>query len=227
MEPILVKPKVSPKRAQEIARTFDLPMEDIKKLIKRHEGFEGVPYDDGSGNWTIGYGTLIGDGSLAALNASPYKGKTLTEEQALEIAVGDIKRKAELAASDAQLGEVFSEMSPKLKSYVVSSYYRGDLSGSPKTKKLIRERKFAEAADEFLKNDEYLAAKRDRSGVAPRMEETAAALREEVEYRKQVEAKKKAEANKKPEAKKVEGAKKAEVGGNVDFLSAVEKRLSR
>lgn len=36
--------------------------EDIKNMIKRHEGFVPHPYKDSLGLWTIGYGHLIGDG---------------------------------------------------------------------------------------------------------------------------------------------------------------------
>jgi len=198
MQPVLVKPKVSPQKAGQIARTLDLPMDEISALIKHHEGFKPKPYRDIYKKWTIGYGTLIGDGSDAALESSQFKGRTLSQKEAFDIAMGDIRKKADLAASDSQLGPVFAELSPKLKAHVVSGYYRGDLSGSPKAKQLIRQRKFAEAADEFLDSDEYRAAKKAGTGVAPRMEQTAAALREEAESKK-----------------------------SPDFLSAVEKRLSR
>lgn len=198
MQPILVKPKVSPQKANQIARTLDVPYEKMFKQLAVKEGFRAKPYRDLYKKWTIGYGTLIGDGSDAAYEASPYKGRTLSEKEAREIAIGDMRKKAELAASDTQIGEVFSELSPELKEQIISGYYRGDVSGSPRTKQLIRERKFAEAAAEFLDNEEYRESKRKKTGIAPRMEETAAALRKEAELRK-----------------------------NQDFLSSVERRLSR
>lgn len=36
--------------------------DDIKKMIKDHEGFRDKPYKDSRGLWTVGYGHLIGDG---------------------------------------------------------------------------------------------------------------------------------------------------------------------
>tara|TARA_R110002020_G_scaffold49638_1_gene141032 strand:- start:5917 stop:7557 length:1641 start_codon:yes stop_codon:yes gene_type:complete len=36
--------------------------EDIKAMIKQHEGYRDKPYKDSEGLWTIGYGHLIGDG---------------------------------------------------------------------------------------------------------------------------------------------------------------------
>lgn len=180
MEPLLVKPAVSRKEALTTARVMDLPYDEIFEVIRRHEGFRAKPYRDSVKKWTIGIGTLIGDGSDKALAESPYRNANLTEKQAEEIAREEVVRKAKMAASDDQLGEVFSELSPRLKAQVISGYYRGDLSGSPATKKLIKERRFEEAAKEFLNNEEYRAAKKSGSGVAPRMEEVAKALRDEA-----------------------------------------------
>jgi GH24 family phage-related lysozyme (muramidase) len=180
MQPLLVKPAISKQQAAVKARVLDLPYDEIFEVIRKHEGFKPKPYRDSKQKWTIGIGTLIGDGSDSALAKSPYKNATLSRQQAEQIAREDMMRKAELAASDGQLGEVFSELSPRLKAQVISGYYRGDVSGSPKTKKLIRERKFAEAASEFLDNEEYREAKRSGSGVGPRMEEIAKALRDEA-----------------------------------------------
>lgn len=180
MEPLLVKPAISKKEAAVKARVMDLPYDEIFEVIRKHEGFRAEPYLDTKKKWTIGIGTLIGDGSDAALAKSPYKNAKLSLQQAEQIAREEMMRKAELAASDDQLGEVFSELSPRMKAQVISGYYRGDIPGSPKTKKLIRERRFEEAAREFLDNDEYRAAKKSGSGVGPRMEEIAKALRDEA-----------------------------------------------
>jgi GH24 family phage-related lysozyme (muramidase) len=52
----------------------------------------------------------------------------------------------------------FDNLSNNLKQNIVASWYRGSLSGSPLTIRLINEGKFKEASEEFLKNDEYKAA---------------------------------------------------------------------
>jgi GH24 family phage-related lysozyme (muramidase) len=56
-------------------------MDDVKKMIKQHEGVRYQAYKDTKGLWTIGVGHLIGDGSDAALEKSGYKGRTLTEKE--------------------------------------------------------------------------------------------------------------------------------------------------
>lgn len=50
-------------------------MQDVKNMIKRHEGVRYKAYKDSLGLWTIGVGHLIGDGK----SQGPYEGKTLTE----------------------------------------------------------------------------------------------------------------------------------------------------
>ena len=61
---------------------------------------------------------------------------------------------------------------------IVSSWYRGSLSGSPDTIKLINAGKYKEAAIEFLDNDEYRnAVSLNRRGIRKRMEATANAIK--------------------------------------------------
>jgi GH24 family phage-related lysozyme (muramidase) len=61
---------------------------------------------------------------------------------------------------------------------MLSSWYRGSLSGSSKTIKLINKGSYAAAATEFLNNEEYKnAVARGRPGIRPRMEKTADAIR--------------------------------------------------
>jgi GH24 family phage-related lysozyme (muramidase) len=179
MEPMLVKPAVSREKAVTKARVLDLPYDEIYTVIRKHEGFRAKPYLDTKKKWTVGVGTLIGDGSDQALAKSPFKGRAINETEARDIAMAEMRSKAELAASDQQLGESFTKMSPKLQAQIISGYYRGDISGSPKTKQLLKSMRFAEAADEFLNNEEYRQAKKSGSGVAARMEEVAEAMREE------------------------------------------------
>ena len=185
----LVKPKTTAAQAASIAANkygeeepTDLELEAFK-VIRRHEGFKPEAYKDSNkGKWTIGIGTLIGDGSEEAYKKSPYYGKVLNEEQAKKIAEGDIK--AKITKAEGLLGrDYLYSLSPDLQAQIISSVYRGGLSGSPNTQKLLKSGRFEEAAKEFLDNDEYRKAKAKNSGVAKRMEETAAIMAKEGKRR--------------------------------------------
>lgn len=79
----------------------------------------------------------------------------------------------ERARSMFPLLHLYSE---ELRSNLISSTYRGSMSGSPKTRMLINQGRFKEASREFLNNREYKEAKRTGSGVAQRMERVANAV---------------------------------------------------
>lgn len=182
-KPILVRPKSTLAQAEAKLRAERVPIDETFALIRKYEGFRSKPYKDSEGNWTIGIGTKIGKGTDADLSASGYKDKEITEEEAAKLAKKDILAKAELAAAMDQLGPVFEKLAPETLAHVVSGYYRGDLSGSPKAKALLREEKFAEAAKEFLDSDEYRAAEKSGSGVKSRMDDLATALKAEAAKR--------------------------------------------
>ena len=71
----------------------------------------------------------------------------------------------------------FDSIPEPLQAELVQSAYRGGLTGSPTALKLINKRQYQAAAKAFLDNAEYRQAKRDDSGIAPRMEKTARAIR--------------------------------------------------
>ncbi len=152
--------------------------------IKKHEGDleyqtkigsydprtqEFITYLDSVGVPTIGYGTT----------AKSASGFNVKEGQRIPLYVADM-------ALDQEIGEKlkavnrripsFNLLPEKLRVPMLSSFYRGGLSGSPKTIKLINKGKFKEAAKEFLNNKEYKKAKKEGSGVANRMEELSNAL---------------------------------------------------
>jgi lysozyme len=52
-------------------------MEDVKKMVIRHEGVRNEPYKDSLGLWTVGVGHLIGDGKSLP---DSYKRKFSNEE---------------------------------------------------------------------------------------------------------------------------------------------------
>jgi hypothetical protein len=71
----------------------------------------------------------------------------------------------------------FNKFPLEVKQNLFSSWYRGSLSGSPETIKLINAGKYKEAAIEFLDNDEYRNAESlNRRGIIERMENTAKAI---------------------------------------------------
>lgn len=51
-----------------------------------------------------------------------------------------------------------NDMSPEMQEVLASSYYRGSLGGSPETVRLLNAGKYKEAADEYIRNDEYNAS---------------------------------------------------------------------
>ena len=114
---------------------------------------------------TIGYGHYGED-------VKP--GQTITREEADVLLDKDIQKR--IPAIMKAIPK-FNNLSENLRKNIVSSWYRGSLSGSPKTIELINQGKFKEAAKEFLDNDEYRnAEKRNRSGIKSRMEATSKAL---------------------------------------------------
>lgn len=55
--------------------------------------------------------------------------------------------------------------------------YRGDWGQSKKTRRLFKAGKYAEAAEEFLNNEDYRKALSEKSGVYKRFEYVAAAIK--------------------------------------------------
>jgi len=70
----------------------------------------------------------------------------------------------------------FDELPLGARTALVSSAYRGSLLGSPKTLELINAGKGKEAAVEYLKNREYEQSKKEKTGIAPRMEREAGGM---------------------------------------------------
>jgi GH24 family phage-related lysozyme (muramidase) len=136
-----------------------------KPILKAKKPVKGDPY-------TIGYGRT------RDLEGNPItKDTKITEEEADQMLREDL---------DSRMKEI-KKAYPNFESYpvdlqlqITQSYYRGTLTPkhSPKTRRLINQGKFKEAATEFLDNEEYRTAKkRGRAGIRDRMEDVAAALR--------------------------------------------------
>lgn len=101
----------------------------------------------------------------------------INKEEALDLLEKDIGDR--LAAIQSAIPN-FGNLSEELRVEIAQSWFRGGMSGSPATIKLINQGKFKAAATEFLDNKEYLTAKqRGRAGVIPRMDVVANALKNE------------------------------------------------
>ena len=144
------------------------------KFIKRIMDDEGEPFLEATKafedekNFTIGYGRN---------NPNIKKGDKITLEQAQKNLAEDVEIRLE---EIQDLIPNFSRFSNELQLALFSEYYRGSIRQSPKTVKLINEGKFAEAAAEFLDNDEYRnAVDRGRRGIRKRMKRVFNLLRRE------------------------------------------------
>ena len=130
------------------------------KFIKRIMDDEGEPFLEATKafedekNFTIGYGRN---------NANIKKGDKITLEQAQKNLAEDVEIRLE---EIQDLIPNFSKFSNELQLALFSEYFRGSVRQSPKTVKLINEGNFAQAAAEFLDNDEYRnAVDRGRKGI--------------------------------------------------------------
>ena len=136
------------------------------KYIKKNEGSHNKIYKDSKGNWTIGVGHLVTSDELKI-----YKDKVLSDTEVEDLFKSDVAKK--MVRIKKQFGKSFNKYSDNLKTAILDGYFRGDLSGSPKTRAFLRLRQFKQAAEAYLDNDEYIAAKKAGSGVAARMESNA------------------------------------------------------
>jgi len=101
----------------------------------------------------------------------------INKEEALDLLEKDI---LERLPSIRSAIPSFDKLSEELRVEIAQSWFRGGMSGSPATIKLINQGKFKAAATEFLDNKEYLTAEqRGRSGIIPRMDAVANALKSE------------------------------------------------
>jgi len=145
-----------------------ISIDSLKEHLIGKEGLKLEAYKlPGEKYFTIGYGHNGPD---------VKKGMKITEEQAENFLKKDIQSKINLI--EKKLPN-FNEYSENLQKFVVDGFFRGDLSGSPKTLKLLKQGNFEEASQEFLRNEEYNEAVISGSGVASRMEDISEAMRKE------------------------------------------------
>ena len=139
----------------------------IKHNIREEEGkrLEAYKPVDTEKYFTIGYGHYGPD---------VKEGMTITEEEAEKLLDKDVKSR--IKEINRMLPK-FNEFPVDVQVPIFSEYYRGSIGGSKKTRRLINEGKYAEAAVEFLNNKEYRdAEKLGKRGIRTRMEKVADAL---------------------------------------------------
>lgn len=134
--------------------------------IKKNEGVRNKLYKDSKGLWTIGIGHLVRPEEMAL-----FKGKILTDAQVEALFKKDVEQKMSLIQK--HFGSTFNKFPEAVKIAVLDGYFRGDLSGSPNTRELLKAGNFKLAAKEYLNNKEYKQAVLTGSGVASRMQRNA------------------------------------------------------
>ncbi len=166
---------------EEVAVTPDSVVEEttvedynpyIDHLMEK-EGFELEAYKPTTKEnepWTIGVGAT-GEGIAEGTVWTPDEVRTRLQADIVE-RLPEIRRQI----------PNFDSLPIELKVPLLGSWFRGGVSGSPKTKELIAEGNFTEAAKEFLRNEEYEESKTEEGrakgmrGIGTRMEEFSAAL---------------------------------------------------
>lgn len=129
--------------------------------LKKEEGVVPRMYKDHYGNLTIGVGHLV-----TPKEVPYYSNRTLSQKEILDLLNKDIDWKISLIKKDFPK---FSQYPFELQMMITNGYFRGDLSGSPRTKMLIKQGKYKQAADEYLDNAEFKREAKAKSGVYKRM----------------------------------------------------------
>jgi len=133
-------------------------------FLKEKEGVRDTAYKpiDTEEYYTIGYGNY---------GENVKKGDTITKEQATAQLQSNIDTKL---AEIRQAIPDFDNLPLEARKHLLGSWFRGSLSGSPKTISLLNDKKYDEASKEFLNNDEYRTT--TLGGVKKRMKATSRAI---------------------------------------------------
>ncbi len=145
-------------------------IEPFKETIRQAEGFRSEAYkpDEDEDEYTYGFGHYGVD-----------KDDTITKEEAEELLDVDVKVRLD---SIVDLIPEFTKLPDDLQQAIFSEHYRGSIQQSPKTRKLINDGDFKEAAEEFLDNKEYEEAEeRGIPGIRKRMEKVSELLKKYAE----------------------------------------------
>lgn len=149
----------------------------IEETIMQWEGWSEVRYRLPN-EVSVGYGTRL-TAQLQPLMSSVSNGRldyrlvysgrqTITRQEGVLLLRETIELKRRMA--EKALPQ-FNSYPERIRAAIVDGFYRGDLAGSPKTLKLIREGRWVDASRELLDNKEYReAAARRMGGVVRRMD---------------------------------------------------------
>jgi len=139
----------------------------FKNTLRIAESFEPEPYKPNPKEkyFTIGYGHYGPDVKL---------GMSIDKDTAERLLDRDVRTRIK---SIRKVIPRFSTFPESLQDAIFSEHYRGSIMQSPKTRRLINEGKYREAAYEFLDNDQYRTAEADGiPGIRPRMERVSEEL---------------------------------------------------
>jgi len=189
-EPVAEVPLPAPQELQ------DDHQNRVVELIDKYEGINNTLYLDIDENPTLGIGHLVNKDSVKMLKDLGVPQEVLTK---LEEGLLDIKNTKEVdiglsdehrdALRDYHISEKrevvrkqipnFDNLPAELQAQLIQSAYRGGITGSGDTIDFINAGKWEEAAEEFLKHDEYLGFidKGETNSITERMEALAAELR--------------------------------------------------
>jgi GH24 family phage-related lysozyme (muramidase) len=140
--------------AVDVVEQLEGELSPIEEYTVREEGYQASDYQDTKGVTTSGVG-----------QTGKYAGMTFKEAFAEHV-----------KSANKKIPDL-PNMPEEVQAALYSSWYRGMLTQSPETIKLINDGKYAEAADEFLDARDYRMSKAAGDGVAERMERVAEALR--------------------------------------------------
>jgi GH24 family phage-related lysozyme (muramidase) len=164
----------------------------ICKVIKDYESAGNEQkilsvYKDSKGLSTIGHGHLVTPKSskiFTELNINPdvLSGKRkLTPEQADKLLERDVNDRLPQVK---KLVPNFNNYSPELQAQLASEQFRGMLGKSPSALKKLSAGDFSGASTEYLNAKDYRESVRDKTGIAPRMQKLADAIKTEPERQK-------------------------------------------
>ena len=150
------------------SKAEDPLIENVKNSLRekeglRYEAYKPVPEEK---HFTIGYGHYGSD---------VQEGQVIDEAQAEEYLDADVRIRVEEAR---KLIKPFDQFPLEAKSAIMDEFFRGSIRQSPQAVGLINQGRYAEAANEYLDNDEYRRAEElGKPGIRSRMERVAEALR--------------------------------------------------
>lgn len=167
---------------------------DVGNYIAKNEGWRNKVYDDGKGFNTIGIGHKLID-SDRELFKKLFDNKVdfdkinagqaaLSDEQILTLFANDYQDHRQRTK---RLFPDFDDYPNYVKAALVDGVFRGDLSGSPTTRRFINQGEWDQAATEYLNNNEYRTADANGlSGIPRRMERNRDAM---IRYGQEVKRK--------------------------------------